>query len=369
MTPTISRVNFHRGGTSLTYARPDGTYGSMDFTGSYLVTVEVERAEDQRPHGYRQMLVTFVHGPHTGWTTSLPEHRLTIEERTALDMTPEQAAGQLGWIVTWKVPPHITMAELSACLKDEGFDAKIIGELANEHAMRRALGEMSKNRVIRKLRSTGSKVYFQLTAEDITDQQATYTREAEVWLDRQTCEIGGDNDAIVDTAKGLLAKQMNQRVTSDLTRMVQRLFDQAKADLVPIREEGFAYFVPAQHSQLVMRIGGLLRAIGGRLSTFAVKIGSRDTDATVAESMSEYMMGLIREFRESCSELNTETRMDVRQRRIKAIGDMKAKLGCYQGLLQHMSGKIDLEIAEAEADMLRALATPAPQEAEPAGVA
>lgn len=266
--------------------------------------------------------------------------------------------GQLGWIVSWSVPKEITLEKLRDSLTAAGLDPALALDMRNEHALRRALRDMNDHRVIRKLRREGTSVYFQFTHEYLTEHRAEYVREAELCLDTVTGNITADDSTIADVARTLLAEHLSKRLTSDLTRIVQRIYSAAKADLIPIRDEGFVYFVPQAHEDLVTKSRQLLDAIGGKLRSFAVKLGSDETSASVAESMADYFVDLIDSFRDNCKSLNEDTRVDVRARRMGTIGEMRSKLECYRGLLAGMAERIDGEISEAETEMLKALARP-----------
>lgn len=266
--------------------------------------------------------------------------------------------GQLGWIVSWSVPKQIALDDLRNALATAGLDPSLAADMRNEHALRRGLREMQDDRVIRKLRREEGKVFFQFTREFLDAREITYQREAELCLDTATAVVTADDAAIAQQARDLLSQHLSKRLTSDLTRLVQRVYESAKADLIPIREQGFAYFVPSHHDDLVEKSRNLLTAIGGKLRSFAVRLGSDETSASVAESMADYFGDLLKEFRETCVGLSEDTRVDVRARRMESIGELRAKLECYRGLLSGMAEQIDGEITEAEAALLRALATP-----------
>ncbi len=272
--------------------------------------------------------------------------------------------GQLGWIVSWRVPAEIELDKLRSALASSGLDPELAGDMRNEHALRRALRDMNESRVIRKLRRDEACVYFQLTHEYLGEHEISYAKEAEVCLTTETGLVTCDDAAIGQQARTLLQEHLNKRMTTDLTRLVQSVFDAEKAALVPIREQGGAYFVPETHSELVDKSRQFLDAIGGKLRSFAVRLGSGDTSASVADSMADYFLDLVKEFRASCEGLHTETRGDVRGRRIQAISEMKAKLDCYRGLLSGLAGQIGNQLEEAEGEMLVALMRPAPVEEE-----
>lgn len=270
--------------------------------------------------------------------------------------------GQLGTIVSWKVPPSIAFDALKAAMTTAGIDVTLAAELHPTHALSRALGEMKKARVIRKLpRRDARTLHFQFTKEFLDALEIRYERETELALDTETGVIACAVVEIRDTARQLLAEHQAKRLTSDLTRLLQRFYSTFAADLIPIREQGGAYFVPAMHKELVDKTRVFLENIGGHLRSFDVRLGSDDTSASVAESMTEYLHQLIGEFRESCDNVDGASRKDVKERRRETVGELRRKLELYRGLLSGYADHIDTEIKTAEEDLLRKLATGLPE--------
>lgn len=273
-----------------------------------------------------------------------------------------QQEGQLGDVASWKVPAEVTLKELRAGLVRAGLDEGLASDMAPRNALRRALREMSKNRVIRKLKQDGEILSFQINQEKRENGHLEFPYEADVELNVTTGALGGTDGSIVTQARTLLDEHLEKRVTSDLTRLVQKVFDSRKAALIPIREQGGAYFVPDQHHDLIESCRVLLKAIGGNLRTFSVRLGSEDTAASVAESMTDYLLGLIGEFNKSCEEVTGDSQKRVSTKRFSEIGDMKSKLSCYRGLLRGFADQIETSINDAEKALIAKLAIKATPE-------
>jgi len=282
-------------------------------------------------------------------------------------MTDEQTTsdpGQLGWIVSWKVPSEVPLTGLRDALRTAGMDTDLAGDMTTQNALRRALREMNKDRVIRKLRCDGDNIYFQITHEDRQETKIEYWREAEVCLDgagNVTCDV----PELAAEARLLLNEHLAKRLTTDLTRLLQRVFDKRKADLVPIREQGGAYFVPEHCQELVDQSRALLRAIGGNLRSFAVRLGCGDTKASVAESLSQYLSELVGEFRESLEGVTSETRGDVLERRAGRINELRQKMTNYAGLLGGFAEVLAQDIDAADKQLAAAIAVVPTPEPEP----
>jgi hypothetical protein len=284
---------------------------------------------------------------------------------TATSTESTKDSGQLGTIVTWRVPSSVGLTQLRESLQKTGLGETLAADMHPRHALSRALREMKEGRVIRTLRREGDLLYFQFTTEHFDAAEITYTKEAELTLNLETSCIECTVPEIAEHARKLLAEHLNKRLTSDLTRLVQRVYEAKRADLIPIREQGGAYFVPDMHRELVNQTRQLLDDIGGKLRTFDVRLGSADTSASVADSLSEYLTDLIREFRSSCENVNNETGKKSVEHRHEKIAELRRKLECYGGLLSTYSATINSQIEAAEKELMeKLLQSPTPEAEE-----
>ena len=265
--------------------------------------------------------------------------------------------GQLGNIVAWRMPNEVSLDDLRNALASAQLDPEMAGDLHPRYVLSRALRKMKKGHVIAKLQALdANKVSFQLTEQQVTGESAEYYKEGVVTMELDTWNLHSDNATIELQARDLVAAHTKKRLTGDLTKLVQRLYDGAKADLIPIREQGGAYFVPDEHTELVDKSRVLLHSIGGRLNSFAVRLGSEDTAASVADSMTEYLTGLIGEFKESCDKITSKSRDDAINNRMDRVAELKRKLECYRGILGAAADSIGAEIEASEAGLMAKLA-------------
>lgn len=288
-------------------------------------------------------------------------HWIMSDEQTTTPTDP----GQLGWIVSWKVPSEVPLSALRDALRTAGMDTDLAGDMSTQNALRRALRDMNESRVIRKLRHDGDTVFFQITHEEKTDTKIEYWREAEVCLEgcgNVTCDV----PELAEQARILLTEHLSKRLTTDLTRLLKAVFDKRKADLVPIREQGGAYFVPEHCQELVDQSRALLNAIGGKLRSFAVRLGCGDTKASVAESLSQYLADLVGEFRESIDGIDASKGYLI-ERRAGRVAELRQKLSTYRGLLSGYADVIASDIDAADKQLAAAIAgvPQEPKEPEP----
>ena len=274
-----------------------------------------------------------------------------------MDRTTKAVSGLLGTIVTWRVPTQVPFTTVRTALTEAGLDPDMMKELAPYYALCRALNEMKKGRVIRKLRKDDNKVFFQLTREHLDPMEATYRRETELSIDTQTGVIGCSKERIRNKARELLEEHQANRTASDITYLLFRIYKTHAADLIAIREQGGAYFVPNEYSELVRQTRVLLDGIGGKLRTFDIRLGSDDTAESVAESMSEYFEGLVEQFKETCENITAETGTVVQTRRWDEVAALKMKMELYKGLLSGYADHIGDVIGDAEKELMDKLAT------------
>lgn len=274
--------------------------------------------------------------------------------------TPQAPDGQLGQIVTWRVPSKVSLDDLRNALTAAALDPDLAGDLHPQHVLSRALRDMKQGRVIAKLqRIDDDHVRFQITRQHVDGAGASYQREAMVQMNINTRAIVADDPAIEKQATELVNEHTAKRLTNDVSRLIQRVYDTHRADLIAIREQGGAYFVPDEHKALVDSTRTLLASIGGKLQSFAVRLGCADTAESVAGALADHLTAMVTELRESCAALNTDSRADVINRRTGRIAELRRRLDCYKGLLGAYTGSIDTAIADTEKELLARIAQPA----------
>lgn len=267
-----------------------------------------------------------------------------------------EATGQLGTIVSWRVPKEVTIAELRDGLKTAGIDPAMAADMNPQNALKRALREMKEGRVIRQLRREGDLVWFQFTQEHLGKTEVTYNKEAELSLNTETGAVYCSVLELQQEATRLLEEHKGKRLTSDLTRLVQRVYDEKAADLIPIREQGGAYFVPEMHREVVDKSRTLLSEIGGSLRSFDVRLGSADTSASVAESLNEYLLSMIDDFEKSCEEVTGDSTERVINNRKGSAAEIRQRMECYQGILGAWSDSLKKRLQDSETELLKKIA-------------
>jgi hypothetical protein len=259
----------------------------------------------------------------------------------------------LGEVIAWACPglsvPH---AQVVAALTDAELDAGVARELAPRHAFSRACRRLSEQRIIRPVSEDAASIKFQFTAESREGDRYEYRLETTLTLDKQTGAVTCELPGLATMAQEELDRCIAVRTGSDITRIVQRLFER-QADLFSIRPQGGAYFCPARHAGFVDRIQEFLNRVGGQLLRFPVSAGTEEGDRSVTTAVADGLAAVIAEHRAAVAHFGTDTRNDTLERAAEKIRTTRFKVQAYA---EYLAGeKATLEKAlECASDELRA---------------
>ena len=261
----------------------------------------------------------------------------------------------LGKVVSWESPAgEVQLGILRAAVLRQGFDSSLVADMAPRSAFLRACKDMladKKNRLIRKLEETSSEIKFQFTEEKKGFGELDYDKEAIVSVEKATGNLSGDDPAIVSKAQDLLNEHAQKRSTADVTRLIQKIFDKSKGDLVPLRAQGGVYFVPDSQRDLLDRIEAILAEIGGKLNQYTVN-GDAQSRKSVANDMMGYIRNLIGDLRDSCSRVDMNSKETTRKRREDDMRAAELKLSNCSHLLGSFQATLVKELKEVKADYL-----------------
>jgi len=244
----------------------------------------------------------------------------------------------LGTIASWISPKD--QSEVVAvwnALRNAGLDPAIMKEMSPIVAFNRAMKDMSKQRIIRRVERKKNIERFQFTREFLDSGELRYTKECDVVLDKATGAVTSENFEIQSAAQKLLNDHRSVRDSADITRMIQRIFKLSKGDLVPIRQQGGCYFVPESNTDILTKVRAVLKELKGELREWSISSASPETRATVAVDMSQYMFGLIEDLEAKCKTINEETRPDVLERRFEEIALISSKLDANHSLMENFA--------------------------------
>jgi len=257
----------------------------------------------------------------------------------------------LGEVIAWACPGlSVSHTALVEALEAADLDAGVARELAPRHAFARACRVLSDRRIIRPVAEDATTIKFQFTAESREDDRYEYTLETMLTLDKQTgsvtCELAG----LATTAQEELDRCIAVRTGSDVSRIVQKLFER-HADLFPIRPQGGAYFAPVCHASFTDQIQDLLNRVGGQLLRFPVPAGTSEGDRSVTQAVADGLATVVAEHRHAVAQFGTDTREDTLKRAAEKIRTTKYKLSVYAEYLAGEKERLDRAVAHAEMEL------------------
>ena len=254
----------------------------------------------------------------------------------------------LGEVIAWACPGvSVTHSDLVRALEDAGLDPGVARELAPRHAFSRACKRLSEQRIIRPVAEDAATVKFQFTQESREGDRYEYRLETTLTLDKQTGAVTCELPGLATMAQEELDRCISARTGSDVTKVVQKLFER-QADLFPIRPSGGTYFVPQRHAAFIDQTQDLLNRVGGRLLRFPVPAGTAEGDRSVTQAVADGLAAVVAEHRAAVAQFGSDTRDDTLQRAAEKIRTTKFKLTAYSEYLAGERDRLDRAVADAE---------------------
>jgi len=271
----------------------------------------------------------------------------------ALPVSVSASTRLLGEVIAWACPGlTVSHTALVAALEDADLDPGVARELAPRHAFARACRMLSDRRIIRPVAEDATTIKFQFTAESREDDRYAYTLETMLTLDKQTGSVTCELPGLATTAQEELDRCIAVRTGSDVSRIVQKLFER-QADLFPIRPQGGAYFAPACHAAFTDKIQDLLNRVGGRLLRFPVPAGTSEGDRSVTQAVADGLAAVVAEHRHAVALFGSDTRSDTLERAAEKIRSTRFKIQAYSEYLAGEKASLDRAL-EAASHELRA---------------
>src|SRR3954469_10484528 len=252
----------------------------------------------------------------------------------------------LGEVISWTCPAvTVRHAAVIEALRESGLDETVARELAPRHAFARACRKLARERIIRQVAEDPATITFQFTQESKAGDRFEYTLETMLALEKATGRVSCDLPGLATLAQELLDRAIEDRTGSDVTRLVQRLFER-KADLFPVREQGGVYFVPREHAAFVDQVQDLLNRVNGRLARFPVPEGTPEGDRSVKEAVASGIAALIEEHREAVAAFDADTRSSTVARAAERIRLVRHKLSAYAAYLADEKDRLEKDLSD-----------------------
>jgi hypothetical protein len=263
-------------------------------------------------------------------------------------------ADLLGELVSWGGSGGVTHAAVVQALKDCGLDEKVAKEIMPKHAFTRAAKKMADEKIIEPVSEDKDYVRFQFTGKFLDgvgdDREIKYRKENVVVLDKVTGKIECRDKDLEQLAQRELDRSMAVRTTSDITQMVQKLFD-GNGDLFPVRDQGGVYFVPEQFRDFTDRVNEFVKKTGGKMVRFPVPKNVKGSNESVGDIVEDGLKRVVNDLRTAIKEFNSKTQHRTFEQVAERIKHARFKGESYSAYLAGRKKELDDDLAEADREL------------------
>jgi hypothetical protein len=253
---------------------------------------------------------------------------------------------------------EIPLTTIQDALREAGLPEDSLGDLRPQTAFARAVKDLRENRAIDRVKTDAKSdvITFQFTRKslDAANVQIDFNYEATCTLDTTTGAIDCPNSPSIEAhARAMFSHALNHRTTSDVTRLVQRLFEQ-HADLFPINpKKGVAYFVPEKYRSFSAQMEDFLSALGGSLLRFPVPSGTESGNRSVRESVDAGLLAMAEELKTAREAWNESTRHATMDHQLARLQIVQHKAEAYATLLGDRQAQTLALLAQHKAELIQ----------------
>lgn len=265
-----------------------------------------------------------------------------------------QPQALLGEVIAWRLPRNVltTKNDLIAALSAAGLETKLARDLCLRHAFVRACRKLEAQRIIRKVEENRDRLVFQFTREhlDLQLRRMDYQFDAIVELQKGSGDVHCTDPNLEALAKSELAIALEERRTSDVTRILMSIF-RKEAHIAPIK--GGVFFVPQQHADLIAKVADFCTHLQGHLGRLPVPADTPQGDATVQVIMQDSFKELIVEAQTVITNLNETTRESTLRSLEERLEEISGKLWEYERPLGSSKAVLEDNLALVQAFLRR----------------
>lgn len=266
--------------------------------------------------------------------------------------------GVHGQIVSWSCSNvAITYRQLIGHLTACDLDATVVHEMAPRTALMRALRTLEEDRVIDILHENPEEMVFQFTKKERSADFIKHSLETKLTFDKRSFDLTCENKELIAEVTRLFMSLREMRTTADVTRIIQKLFDKKCGHdaLLPVREQGGCYFVPAKYIEFVDKVGKLVTHVGGRIRRFTVAAGDAATDDSVKQCYVDGIEAMVRDHAARIDAMTEVTRESTMTSCLDRIKETEMMADCYSEYLGESKRKLDEKLKELREQVNRKL--------------
>lgn len=268
--------------------------------------------------------------------TKTKSHKTDKRGKLIQDMSQKPS---LGDIVVWALPDNRGIKnahrDVVEALKKSSLDEKVAKEFQPAQAFNRACSKLKEERVIDVLRNDKDEILFQFSKRQVKDdildggQEFLYAKEVKILLDKGTGTLTCKDAAVLEQAKKELDRCMEARTTTDVSQMVNKLFE-AEADLIPFGTG--VYFVPKMYSSFTDKIANFMTLLGRKLRRVSLPEGGGN-DGQIQDVVESHLTNLADEMESAIKDFSGITRDSTIEATAARINNSRAKLEAYKTYL------------------------------------
>jgi hypothetical protein len=269
----------------------------------------------------------------------------------------------LGEVISWDLgSAECSYQEVVDSLTEAGLDPAAAREMKPRTAFTRACKHLKEQRTIDKLKVEKGQATFQFTGKELKDDRLAFDYQCLVKLNTETGEVSCPENSTLETqARELIAHAMQTRNSSDVTRIVQKMFLE-HADLYAIHRRGYAHFVPECHRSFTEKVEKFVTKLGGKLVRFPVPKGTPEGNASVKEAVQKGLSDLLTELTDTVSAWDDSTRQDTMDRAIKRWEAISYKVSAYSEYLESEQDRLQEALAKAKEGLAKRIGELKPED-------
>jgi len=240
-------------------------------------------------------------------------------------------------------------------LSSAGLDPSVANEILPKRAFSRACRHMEQEKQIDVFSEDDSTITFQFTRKELAKSEWKFTKEVFLTLDKSSGKITCENHDLEARAQEMLNKEISSRTTSDITKIIHRLFDQKgenEKELFPLRDQGGVYFVPLEVSSFLAQIDLFFTKIEGSLRRFPIPSGTPSGDRAIQESVADSISRMLGDHKKNIQDFSIHTRSDTIEHAALRIKETRLKIKAYAHYLKEEAERLDKECIATDQALL-----------------
>lgn len=295
-----------------------------------------------------------------------------VEEMKSMDL--------VGEVIAWSIRTGAThtFKDVQKALADNDLDTEVARALLPRYAFDRACKSLEKERSIDRVKEDGDSITFQFTRKWMETAEIKFSKETNLTINKITGKVTCPDANLQTLAQSEVDRCLEARTSSDITMMVQRLFERRNGDLFPIRDQGGAWLVLQEDIAFASQVQSFLKQLGGKMNRLPVPAGTQHGDLAIQDIVAERMAKDISDHEAAIENFTTSTRPSTLEAAAERIKETRVKIEARANYLRERAGDLLQALEDANTRLAAQVAAlsqaridapPAPGTAKPGVIA